>query len=377
MRLRSLLLVVALLPACSAVPSGVPDGPRPAFAEASAADRAAGADRWPVEVRGRWGYIDRRGALAIAPQFDAARPFSEGRAAVQTAAGWGFVDPAGRLAVAPAWDEVSDVAGGRARVAARTPAGLRYGFVDAEGAEVVPPEALAAYDFAAGLAPVRFVERDAPLGLPFLAAIGQPGPGPWRLVGPDGATRARLDVESVTAGAADPDLAAAFPVEVSGGFTGARRWGYADRAGRISIRPRFEAAGRFADGLAPAAQDGAFGFVGPDGQFRTPPRYDAAFGVSDGRARVARGGRWGFLSVAQAAAGADAELAWDAALDASEGLAAVRRDGRWGYLGPDGALALPLRYAFATPFRNGLALVRDAEGLAYIDAAGAVVWRGE
>ena len=377
MRLCSFVLVLALLPACSTVPTEAPAGPAPAFADVSAADREAGADRFPVEVRGQWGYIDRHGELAIAPQFDAARPFSEGRAAVQTAAGWGFVDPAGRLAVAPVWDEVSDVAGGRARVAVRTPAGLRYGFVDAEGAEVVPPEAVAAYDFAAGLAPVRFVERDAPLGLPLLAAIGQPGPGPWRLVGPDGATRARLDVESVTAGAADPGLNAAFPVEVSGGFTGARRWGYADRTGRIAIRPRFEAAGRFAEGLAPAAQGGAFGFVGPDGQFVAPPQYDAAFGVSDGRVRVARGGRWGFLAVDEVRAGATPELAWDAALDASEGLAAVQRDGRWGYLGPDGALVLPLRYAFATPFRNGLALVRDAEGLAYIDPTGAVVWRGE
>lgn len=45
----------------------------------------------PVEVGGKWGYVDKTGKYAISPQFDRAFPFSEGLAAAKAGGKWGFV----------------------------------------------------------------------------------------------------------------------------------------------------------------------------------------------------------------------------------------------------------------------------------------------
>ena len=369
-------LVILLLVALSGCALSEPRAPAPppgAFASASAADRALGDDRFAVRVQGLWGYIDRTGALAVPPRFLAARPFHEGRAAVRTADGWGFVDPAGRLAVAPVWADVSDFAGGRARVSVQTESGARDGFVDAEGARVLA-DALEAYDFAGGLAPVRRQVRYTPFGVRLLRPVGATDVGPWTLVGPDGAEVARLDAAAVASGSVAPSGAVLFPFSRAAGPFARATWGWLDAAGGEAIAPRFDAVGGFAEGLAPAAEGGRFGFVDEAGAFRIPPRFEVAVPFSDGRARVRLDGRWGFVRADGAFAGAPE---WDGALDATDGRAAVLRGDVWGYLGADGALALPLRYAFATPFRNGLARVRDADGAALIDTTGAVVWRGE
>jgi WG containing repeat len=46
----------------------------------------------PVSVEGKWGYIDKTGAIKIQPQFDGARDFSDGLAMVSVAYKWGYID---------------------------------------------------------------------------------------------------------------------------------------------------------------------------------------------------------------------------------------------------------------------------------------------
>ena len=51
----------------------------------------------PVAVDGKWGYIDKTGALTIKPRFDAALPFSRGVARVKTGGVWRRINSKGRL----------------------------------------------------------------------------------------------------------------------------------------------------------------------------------------------------------------------------------------------------------------------------------------
>ena len=46
----------------------------------------------PVKLKGKWGYIDRNGALIIPAQYDDAGGFSEGLAPVKLKGKWGYID---------------------------------------------------------------------------------------------------------------------------------------------------------------------------------------------------------------------------------------------------------------------------------------------
>ena len=81
-----LLGVVAVgLAACGAPPTDE---------TAEAAERL-----FPIKQNGAWGYIDRTGAVVVAPRFDMAWTFSEGLALVGVADHYGYIDPSGTLAI--------------------------------------------------------------------------------------------------------------------------------------------------------------------------------------------------------------------------------------------------------------------------------------
>lgn len=61
-------------------------------------------DLAPVKIRGKWGYIDRNGKVAIKRQFTEAYPFIDGRAAVKVGIVWGFIDARGVFMVNPQYD---------------------------------------------------------------------------------------------------------------------------------------------------------------------------------------------------------------------------------------------------------------------------------
>lgn len=54
-----------------------------------------------------WGYIDKQGAMAIAPAYSDARPFQNGLAAVSRDDLWGYIDRQGRWAIEPRFSEAT------------------------------------------------------------------------------------------------------------------------------------------------------------------------------------------------------------------------------------------------------------------------------
>ena len=57
-----------------------------------------------VLIKNKWGYIDRQGHVAIAPQYTAASGFSEGLAAVEFNNKYGFIDRYGKMVIKPKYD---------------------------------------------------------------------------------------------------------------------------------------------------------------------------------------------------------------------------------------------------------------------------------
>jgi hypothetical protein len=105
------------------------------FAEGMAAYRIGGKEkRTPdgyhtVVVGGRYGYIDKSGAIVIQVSFDGAGSFCEGLAAVKTGDKWGYIDKQGRTAIRPQFDLAKEFKRGLARVVLNG----KWGFINNKG----------------------------------------------------------------------------------------------------------------------------------------------------------------------------------------------------------------------------------------------------
>lgn len=108
-----------------------------------------------------FGFINKRGELVIAPQFERAWEFSDGRARVlvvdkkllesdnpRQACKWGYLDQTGNIAVAPQFNEAGDFSEGLAPVRI----GSKWGYIDTSGKVVIAPQFEYALNFTDGLA---------------------------------------------------------------------------------------------------------------------------------------------------------------------------------------------------------------------------------
>jgi hypothetical protein len=241
-------------------------------------------------VGGKTGYIDTAGTFVIPPVYDGGMNFSEGLAAVRVGKSWGYIDKLGKIVIKPRFEVASEFHNSTAVVQQSG----RTEYVDREGNFVSPP-------------PTPPLSAKSSHMLPF-----------------------------------SEGLAAVFDEST-------RMWGYVDKTGEYRIRPSFQFASSFSEGLAAASPDGGkWGYLNPAGEWTIKPQFDAAQDFSGGLAAVKIGGA----------------------------------TGHWGYVDRTGQFAIPPHFEQAGPFVNGLANVIVRVGgwfeywrMTYIDAAGRVVWQ--
>lgn len=99
------------------------------------------------------------------------------------------------------------------------------------------------------------------------------------------------------------------------------KWGY-KQLGKWVIKPRFDSAGPFSEGLACVKLLGKWGYINKSGELKIPFKYENA-------------------------------------LPFSEGLAPVMLLKRWGYINDTDELVIPFKYVKAKSFENSLAVVSD------------------
>ena len=120
-----------------------------------------------------------------------------------------------------------------------------------------------------------------------------------------------------------------------------KKMGYKNSTGTIVIKPQFDKAFPFAEGLGLVSLGNKYGFINVQGVFVITPAYDFAESFSGGLAAVGKG----MITSAQ-----------------------------WGYIDKTGKEKVPLTYKTARSFREGRGLVQQADGLfGYLDASGKVV----
>src|SRR5262245_46332508 len=159
--------------------------------------------------------------------------------------------------------------------------------------------------------------------------------------------------------------------------------GYIDRTGRIVIKPQFDGASDFSEGLAviSTSENGyRQGYIDETGRIVIRPEFNRATDFSEGLAAVGYGEfqlhgggdhRWGFID--KSGSLVISPQFYDAGAF-SEGLCVVgNREGKKGYIDKKGRLVIPYKYIWASPFSEGLACVNVGDHFGFIDKTGIIV----
>lgn len=357
--------------------------------------------RYPVLVKtahgNLWGYIDDKGRMAIAPQYEYAMAFQDnGLAIVQHNGKQGVIDTSGRYVVRPAYDSISDFSeglafviddqgfrviddlghiltpraypyigpyrNGRAVFASASGDGpSRYGYLDMQGKEAIAARFAEAGDFADRKAVVKLKD------------------GEYALIGTDGAPLA-VYKQAFVGPLGDGLLA--FQREASG------KYGYLDEKGREVIAPRFTGALPFGDGRAVVntAEDynNRYGLIDSKGVFQIKPEYNDINPLGENRFAVGKaidperpyvGSRY---ALADGSGRFLTDFTFTEITAFDRGFASVSDDRATYWIDLDGrpASRLPrLEGSGTMAFVGNLISASIDQRLSYYDIAGNAVWR--
>lgn len=170
------------------------------------------------------------------------------------------------------------------------------------------------------------------------------------------------------------------------------KFGFIDKTGTLVIQPKFINAQDFSEGFAcvnidgewkgVSVEGGRWGFIDKSGKFVVIPNTSYVEDFSDGLAKVYVGKKWGFVDKTGKVV---IELEFDYVRDFSEGMAAFEkkvngpmRNGIWGYIDKSGKIVVEPKYSQVRNFSEGLAAVttgnpRKGDCYNYIDKTGKVV----
>jgi hypothetical protein len=265
-----------------------------------------------VKVNGKWGYSDKSGKMVIAPTFETASTFSEGLARVEIATAWGYINNRGKFVVRPQFTLAYDFSEGLAPVlvcrgwsaegaaSVSQSEGCAWGFINKECELVIQAKFRQARPFSEGLAAVwdgrnwGFIDKAGNVVIPLqfdCNEIGRFRKG-LALVRAAGGVDAAVILHEgrilASSGYIDRSgkwvirsrLHYWFEDDFSDGLVRVAtspkktkncgyewRYGFFDWSRKLSVRPRFDYAGSFCEGLAAARVDQRCGYIDKRGRF--------------------------------------------------------------------------------------------------------------
>lgn len=154
-----------------------------------------------------------------------------------------------------------------------------------------------------------------------------------------------------------------FPVRMNG------KYGYINNVGDVKIRPWFDLAFKFSDGLASVKVENLFGFIDTGGEVAIRPRFTSPSYFHEGLASVKdpETRKWGYIDKS----GDMVIEPRDNNTDFSEGLGSVEIGGKWGCVNRSGKVVIEPMSDHSITFSEGLSPVLIDEEIGYIDKTGA------
>ncbi|MDP4240145.1 MAG: WG repeat-containing protein [Bacteroidota bacterium] len=190
----------------------------------------------------KWGFVDTKGNVKIAPQFSATGDFSDGKCAVANSAGeWGYIDTEGNVSINYQYTRANGFVDGKAIVQS----GKECGVIDEKGKFVINPL-------------FSEMKADSPEYI-----IKQNNKWGWC----DGSGTITID----------PQFGEAYPFngnELAPVKLG-NKFGFVDRKGKLIIDAQFDAALPFNGKIAWVVSKGKGGFIDKDAKYIIQPLHDA------------------------------------------------------------------------------------------------------
>lgn len=122
---------------------------------------------------------------------------------------------------------------------------------------------------------------------------------------------------------------------------GAYTWGYIDAKGNQVIKPQYDTAGEFRNGLAKVSKGGKYGYIDKNGNIVVEIKWTVLGPFEDGLAYFKQGDKYGFLNTSGDIV---IEAQYDSASSFCDGYAAVKDGVTWGAIDKAGNAVVPFAY---------------------------------
>ena len=205
-----------------------------------------------VQAHGHSGVINAAGNYVVRPVYDSIEPFQEGRAVIIDKQGFKLMDESGRIVTKRAYSYIASLSNGRAMFTNTDSSGTsKYGYLDANGNEVIPAQFESAGDFSNHKAVVQIKKNE------------------FALIGPNGDILTRYPFAFV--GGLGEGLLPFQQVENG-------KFGYIDENGTVVLEPAYTGAQPFYEGRAVVNTGENFtaqyGLIDKQGNYAVKPEYN-------------------------------------------------------------------------------------------------------
>lgn len=320
--------------------------------------------------------------------------FSEGLAQVIRDGKYGYINTDGKEVIPPKYEQAKGFSEGLAPVRM----GDKWGFIDKTGKEIVPAKYEEVWNFTNGMAAVKrngkwgFIDKTSKETTPMIYDNGIFFRDGLASVEIDGKPRYidKTGKEVIPAG--KYKIAYIFGEGLAKVNGNGQAWGFINTKGEEVIPIKYGNVENFSEGMAAfnmpyyQQKNHKLGYMDKTGKEIIPPRYDWAEDFSEGMAAVGNGefkvmrriGKWGFVDKTGREI---VPLRYDNVGRFSEGLAAVKLLGQWGFIDKRGIVVIPLEYTakfylsddIAPVFSNGVAEVFKDGKKILIDKTGKTI----